>query len=50
MPNYWVKQNLSLGSFPRSGSKAEDVKEEERRERERKSMITIAKLSSSRQL
>ena len=28
MPKYWGKQNLSRGSFPRSGSKAIDVERE----------------------
>ena len=30
MPKYWGKQIFSLGSFPRSGSKAKDGKEREK--------------------
>ena len=35
MPKYWGKQIFSLGSFPRSGSKAKDG-EKERRKKERR--------------
>ena len=47
MLKYWGKQIFSLGSFPRSGSKAKDG---EKRERDRKLVITMASYPLQRHL
>ena len=51
MPKYEGKQNLSLRSFPRIGSKAIDVeRKREERKKEKKSLITMVIICHLNQL